>query len=139
MKLTGSCFCRALEYEVNLDSLDDARASLCHCKSCKKAFGTNYGLTAKIPKDSFAYTKGKPKEHKGDNGGGSIVAREFCDNCGSYILEYGEAAKDKFRYITVGSLDDPKALPPKGEFFCKYRAGWMPEIPDIFHKNELKE
>ena len=31
--------------------------------------------------------------------------------------------------MTVGSLDDPEALPPKGEFFCKTRASWMPEIP----------
>lgn len=41
-------------------------------------------------------------------------------------------AKDKFRYIVVGSLDDPEALPPKGEFFCKARASWMPEIPGMF-------
>ena len=39
-----------------------------------------------------------------------------------------EPAKDKFRYITVGSLDDPEALPPKGEFFCKLRDPWMPEV-----------
>lgn len=44
--------------------------------------------------------------------------------------------KDKFRYIVVGSLDDPEALPPKGEFFCKDRVSWMPEVPSkstFFH------
>jgi hypothetical protein len=70
-----------------------------------------------------------------------------------------ENAKDHFRYICVGSLDDPEALPPKGEFFCKARASWMPEISgesfcniiisrplvddltkaDVFHKQEIKE
>jgi hypothetical protein len=55
----------------------------------QKAFGTNYGLTAKIPKDAFKLTAGKPKEHVGDNGSGSLLHREFCDNCGSFILEYG--------------------------------------------------
>lgn len=40
-----------------------------------------------------------------------------------------DAVKDRFRYIVVGSLDDPEALPPKGEFFCKDRASWMPEVP----------
>lgn len=67
-------------------------------------------------------------------------------------------AKDHFRYICVGSLDDPEALPPKGEFFCKTRASWMPEIPgesfqhhdlvylaaglidlDVFHKQEIQQ
>lgn len=54
-----------------------------------------------------------------------------------------------------GTFDEPDKFPPKGEFFCKYRDGWMPEIPgkfyiylmkdwadsfvDLFHKNEIKE
>ncbi|KIW00018.1 uncharacterized protein PV09_08370 [Verruconis gallopava] len=139
MKLTGSCYCRAIEYELNLGSPDDARTSLCHCHNCKKVFGGNYGLTAKVSKDSFHYTKGKPKEHVMDNGSGVNVFREFCDTCGSFILEYGEPVKDKFRYIVWGSLDNPEALPPKGEFFCKERMTWMPEIPNVFHKQEVKE
>ncbi|PGH15206.1 hypothetical protein AJ79_02571 [Helicocarpus griseus UAMH5409] len=126
---TGSCYCRAIQYNLNLSSPDDARTSLCHCRSCKKAFGTNYGLTAKVPKDSVEITQGKTKEHASDNGSGVILHREFCDTCGSFILEYGEPAKEHFRYIVVGTLDDPDALPPKGEFFCKHRASWMPEIP----------
>lgn len=119
MKLTGSCYCRALQYQVDLNSADDARTSLCHCRNCKvrsitvfllsimrslhkrfqcmfvadpvkqKAFGTNYGLTAKIPKDAFQYTQGTPKEHAADNGSGTMLFREFCDYCGSFILEYG--------------------------------------------------
>lgn len=35
MKLTGSCYCRNIKYELNLNSADDARTSLCHCKNCK--------------------------------------------------------------------------------------------------------
>ncbi|KAJ5369487.1 hypothetical protein N7509_014099 [Penicillium cosmopolitanum] len=136
---TGSCVCRKLEYKLSLASPEDARTSLCHCRNCKKAFGTNYGLTTKVPKDSFQYTKGIPKQHAADNGSGVTIYREFCDTCGSFILEYGEMAKEKFRYIAAGSFDDPEALPPKGEFFCKARASWMPEIPDIFHKWEIKE
>ncbi|OKL60685.1 hypothetical protein UA08_03969 [Talaromyces atroroseus] len=137
--LTGSCYCENIKYQVSLSSLDDARTSLCHCINCKKAFGTNYGLTAKMPKDTVKITKGTPKVHSADNGSGMVVNREFCDNCGSFILEYGEAAKDHFRFIVVGSLDDPEALPPKGEFFCKNRASWMPEISNVFHKTEIKE
>lgn len=83
-----------------------------------------------------------------------MLYREFCDTCGSYILEYGvrsflipffflvkcrlylhsplkEPAKPHFRYICVGSLDDAEALPPKGEFFCKSRASWMPQVPGM--------
>ncbi|KAL0254208.1 hypothetical protein I308_101588 [Cryptococcus tetragattii IND107] len=133
--LTGGCSCTALTYRVSLDSLDDARVTLCHCSSCKKAFGGDFGLTAKIPVSSFRYTQGQATEHKTKNG----VKREFCSICGSYILEYGEAAANDFRYIVVGSLDEPAVLPPKGEFFCRNRLDWMPQIPNTFQKQEIKQ
>jgi hypothetical protein len=40
-----------------------------------------------------------------------------------------EAASSEWRYLVVGSLDNTEALSPKGEFFCRDRASWMPEIP----------
>lgn len=46
--LTGRCVCAQLQYSAKLASTDDARTSLCHCSSCKRAFGTNYGLTTKV-------------------------------------------------------------------------------------------
>ncbi|KAL1848540.1 hypothetical protein VTK73DRAFT_10099 [Phialemonium thermophilum] len=135
MDLAGHCVCDRLRYSVHLDSPDEARTSLCHCSSCRRAFGTNYGLTTKVPLAGFRYVKGDPKRFKQDNG----VTREFCDHCGTYICEYGEAVADKSRYILWGTFDEPHKVPPKGEFFCKSRAAWMPEIPKVFHKQEIKE
>jgi hypothetical protein len=48
LDLQGRCVCGSLKYSVNLKSADDARTTLCHCKSCRRAFGTNYGLTTKV-------------------------------------------------------------------------------------------
>ncbi|KAK7541110.1 uncharacterized protein J3D65DRAFT_665840 [Phyllosticta citribraziliensis] len=75
---------------------------------------------AKIPREAFKFTQGKPKEHAADNDSGTAIYRGYCDTCGSFILEYG---------VCVGSLVDPEALPPKGEFFCKNRANRMPQMP----------
>jgi hypothetical protein len=83
--MQGRCVCNKLQYSLNLDSPDNARTTLCHCHSCRRAFGTNYGLTAKIPLDAFKYESGTPKKYKQGNG----VTREFCDNCGAFICEYG--------------------------------------------------
>ncbi|KAF2276358.1 uncharacterized protein EI97DRAFT_433199 [Westerdykella ornata] len=139
--LTGSCYCRNLTFQMHLDSKDDARTSLCHCKNCKKAFGGAFGLTTKVPLKGFRYAQGsgEPTVHVGDNGSGTNLYREFCPKCGSYICEYGEQAKSDFRYIATGALDDPSAVPPKGEFFCSLREGWMPEVPNVFHKQKIKE
>ncbi|KAK4174391.1 Mss4-like protein [Triangularia setosa] len=141
INLKGSCTCKALQYDLSLPSLGDARTTLCHCRSCRRAFGTNYGLTAKVASDAFRYNKtdgntlATLKKYKQKNG----VTREFCGNCGVFICEYGEEAAEKFRYVMWGSLDEPEKIPPKGEFFCKERASWMPEISGVFHKHEIKE
>jgi hypothetical protein len=86
--LTGTCFCGNLKYQLHLKSKDDARTSLCHCSSCKKAFGGAFGLTIKVPLEAFRYREGKPTLHMGNNGGPKLY-REFCHRCGSYICEYG--------------------------------------------------
>ncbi|KAK3169544.1 hypothetical protein OEA41_008928 [Lepraria neglecta] len=136
----GGCYCGELKYTVDI-SPDDARTSLCHCKNCKKFFGTAFGLTTKVPISSFSYTSDskKPTIHEADNGSGTMLHREFCPTCGSGILEVGEPAMKDFRYIMTGTLDHPGDLPPKGEFFCRRREKWMPEVPGIFHKQEIKE
>ncbi|KAH6880376.1 glutathione-dependent formaldehyde-activating enzyme [Thelonectria olida] len=131
----GSCLCGKLRYSIPSEHAEHARTSLCHCMYCRKAFGTNYGLTTKVPVDGFKYDNGSPRLFRQDNG----VIREFCEDCGVFICEYGEQAADKFRYILWGTFDEPEQFPPKGEFFCKSRVQWMPEIPHVFHKAEIKE
>jgi hypothetical protein len=54
----------------------------------QKFFGTNYGLTTKIPASSFTIIEGDPKVHEADNGSGRLLHREFCEICGGGILEY---------------------------------------------------
>jgi len=140
--LSGGCYCGKVRYELSLASKDEARTSLCHCGNCKKAFGGVFGVTVKVPLAGFRYLGGGEegvKIHVQDNGSGTNLYREFCPTCGSYISEYGEQAKPHFRYLALGSLDDPEALPPKGEFFCCQRVPWLPEIPDVFRKQRIKE
>ncbi|EIT75047.1 Mss4-like protein [Aspergillus flavus] len=125
----GSCYCRDIEYELSLASPDDARTSLCHCKSCKKAFGTNYGLTAKIPKDALRLIKGAPKEHVADNGSGSLIHREFCSNCGSFICEYGVGIYDT---IPAGCDANARRMPSRISSATYALGPWM--IPKRCHQ-----
>jgi hypothetical protein len=106
----------------------------------QKFTGGNYGITTKVLRSSFHYTTGSPKQHEADNGTGVTLHRDFCGTCGSGILEYGENAGD-FIYVFYGSFDDPAQLRrgPKGEFFTRYRAEWMPPVPNTFQKREIRE
>jgi hypothetical protein len=40
-----------------------------------------------------------------------------------------EQAKEHFRSIALGSLDDSATFEPKGEFHCSQKEVWLPEIP----------
>jgi len=125
---------------MTLDSADAGRTSICHCRNCRKWFGAPFGITTKIPKSALSITSGKPVVHVSDNGSGASLHREFCGTCGSGILEFGGNAGDN-TYITYGTLDEQGLddLGPKGEFYCKYRRSWLPEIPGTFQKKEIKE
>ncbi|BGO91090.1 hypothetical protein NBRC10512_005818 [Rhodotorula toruloides] len=135
------CYCRAIRYEVNVDSPDDLRTSLCHCKNCKKFTGGPYGVTTKLPLQSFKITVGEPASHSADNGSGSLLHRLFCKTCGGPIAEWGDAAKDTQRYIFTGTFDDieQEGLRPKGEFFTSRRAGWLVPVEGCFQKKEIKD
>jgi hypothetical protein len=64
------------------------------------------------------------------------VNREFCGECGSFICDYGDAAADHFRYIVLGSIDEPgvndEIFGPKGEFFREQKMKWMPDVPSEY-------
>ncbi|KAI0014254.1 Mss4-like protein [Xylariaceae sp. FL0662B] len=137
--LPGGCYCGAVRYTITLnDPESEARTSICHCRSCKKFTGCNYGITTKIPKSSFQITQGRDhvKVHEADNG----LHREFCGTCGGSLLEYGANAGDNI-YVFYGTLEDHARgqVEPKGEFFCKLRDPWMPEIQGLFQKQEIKQ
>ena len=69
-----------------------------------------------VPLSAFKYDRGHPKIYKHDTG----VTREFCDNCGTFICEYGVRTKRapalcmKWRQWTaeanIKSLPSPQLL-----------------------------
>ncbi|PPQ78447.1 hypothetical protein CVT26_005162 [Gymnopilus dilepis] len=135
----GSCYCGSVNWKISLNDLSEGRTSLCHCHNCKKFFGTNYGLTTKVPWSSYSLQpkSAKPTVHVSDNSG-SKLTREFCGTCGSGIREWGEAAEGKYTYVCYGGLDDDgrRDLPPKAEFFVGQREPWCQDIlgEDVFRK-----
>ncbi|KAH6642135.1 Mss4-like protein [Boeremia exigua] len=126
---TGGCHCKKVTYTVRLACKSEARTTICHCESCKKTFGGVFGVTVKIPLTGLKMTDGKTVVYKSDNGSGTYSYREFCNECGSTICTYEEQAKGHFRLMALGSLDDPAAFEPTGEFYCSQREVWLPEVP----------
>ncbi|KAI0161863.1 Mss4-like protein [Hypoxylon sp. FL1284] len=141
--LPGGCYCGAIRYTITLSDPDsEARTSICHCGNCKKFTGGEHGITTKIPRSAFEVTSGRDqvRVHEADNGSGVILHREFCGMCGGPLLEYGANAGDNI-YVFWGTMEDHARgqVEPKGEFFCKLRDPWMPEVEGLFQKQEIKQ
>ncbi|KAI1346435.1 hypothetical protein F5Y01DRAFT_319725 [Xylaria sp. FL0043] len=139
--LPGGCYCGAIRYTITLaDPATEARTSICHCGNCKRFTGCNYGIHDQGPAVGVRAGGGQRAARARARGGQrqrrEAASRVLRDVRGQFV---GENAGDNI-YVFYGTMDDHARgqVEPKGEFFCKLRDPWMPEIQGLFHKEEIK-
>jgi hypothetical protein len=112
---SGGCQCGAVRFHF---AGIPAKAGICHCRMCQKAFGSWGAALISLPADGLAWTRGAATEFRSS----AIVARGFCAACGTplYMREDGDANCE----IAIGALDHPAAIPAMTE-----QAGIESELP----------
>jgi hypothetical protein len=112
---SGGCQCGAVRF--HFEGVP-AKAGICHCRMCQKAFGSWGAALISLPAVGFKWARGKPEEFRSS----AIVARGFCAACGTplYMREDGDVNYE----IAIGALDEPSAIPPMTE-----QAGIESELP----------
>ena len=73
--LNGSCFCKAVRYQV--DSLD---MPISHCDSCRKVHAAAFVSTAGVMREHFRWTQGEELLAAFESSPGKF--RRFCSRCG---------------------------------------------------------
>ncbi len=124
-KVTGSCLCGEVRFEVSGSSF--WRAGCC-CTSCTKAAGAPAMVWTGFKRDQFKLLNGKPKLYESSPG----VLRGFCERCGTTLTYERQPAKgaevnarpDEL-YVSSISLDDPAAYPPDEYVWYGERAAWF--------------
>ena len=114
--LTGGCQCGAVRYR--LDAAPNG-ATICHCRMCQKAGGGPFMAFAGVPAPAFILTRGEVTWWKSSE----IADRGFCRDCGT-PLTYRGASSGRVG-ITLGSLDDPEAVPPEGQLGVEAELRWL--------------
>ena len=102
MEIEGGCYCGALRYKAEGDSLFKGQ---CHCRECQYVSGGGPNYVMGLPEAGFSYTSGAPKLFSRsdlDN----PVSREFCGECGTHILARSPGMPGAV-ILKVGTLDDP--------------------------------
>jgi hypothetical protein len=113
----GGCLCGATRYVAQGTP---KVVAFCHCPSCRRSAGAPITAWAMFDIKNFKFEKGEPRTYESSPG----VQRSFCGQCGT-PLTYTADALQGLVDVTVGSLDDPSALPPQLHVWDSKRVPWL--------------
>lgn len=113
----GGCQCGAVRYAFYVSPQN---AHACHCRMCQRAVGGLFAALAGAPKAEFAWTRGEPAFFASSN----VAKRGFCRDCGTPLSFAYDMPEARF-YVTIGSLDDPGAVPIERHYGIEGRYPWV--------------
>ncbi|HEX5184632.1 MAG TPA: GFA family protein [Allosphingosinicella sp.] len=121
-RLEGGCACRTVRYRLNSAPMF---VHCCHCTSCQTETGGAFALNALIESDRVETLSGTPEPMMipSESGLGQQVWR--CPSCRVALWSNYGGAKDKLRFVRVGTLDDPAALPPDIHIYTRSKLPWV--------------
>ena len=122
----GGCACGAVRYRLR-----DAPMFVhcCHCTSCQTETGSAFVLNALIEADRVETIAGAPEPvmTPSESGRGQNVWR--CPDCRVALWSNYGGAADILRFVRIGTLDDPGALPPDVHIYTRSKLPWV-MLPD---------
>ena len=102
----------------------------CHCLDCQRQTGSAFVLNALIETDRIEMLAGEPAAVPvpTDSGGPHDVYR--CRTCQTALWsDYGR--RPGMRFVRVGTLEDPAAIPPDVHIFTRSKQPWVGLPPDV--------
>jgi hypothetical protein len=92
----------------------------CHCTICRRASGAPFVAWFSVPRSQLRWVQGEPTRFSSTAKG----TRSFCARCGTQLTFELEGLADEID-VTICSLDDPDALPPKDHTWTRSRLAWV--------------
>jgi hypothetical protein len=114
--LTGGCLCGAVRYEARGAPY---HRTVCHCSICRRSTGAPMVAWFSVKLADFAFTAGQPSTYRSS----AKAQRGCCPTCGTQLTFKLDAEEEID--VTVGSLDDPEAVPPQDHTFVSSQLSWV--------------
>ena len=126
--LNGGCDCRAIRYRMEIKPLF---VHCCHCRWCQRETGASFALNALIEAERVTPISGEPEivDTLSASGKGQKIAR--CPKCRIAVWSNYSGAGPAFRFVRVGTLDEPDHLPPDIHIFTSSKQPWVVLPPDV--------
>jgi hypothetical protein len=133
----GGCDCRQIRYRMLSKPLF---VHCCHCRWCQRESGASFALNALIESDRVLLSAGSCEmiDTPSNSGRGQKVAR--CPTCRLALWSHYAGAGERFKFVRVGTLDEPDRLPPDIHIFTASKQPWVvlpaniPAVPEYYDR-----
>ena len=118
----GGCACGKVRYRLNREPMF---VHCCHCTSCQTETGSAFAINALIESEQVETLQGAPEPimTPTESGLGQQVWR--CPDCKVALWSNYGGANDIIRFVRVGTLDRPGALPPDIHIYTRSKLPWV--------------
>jgi len=120
MNLTGSCSCGEVKYRLKDKPLF---VHCCHCTICQRQTGTAFVINALIELDRIELISGNPVPTSMPTESGRPHDIYRCPKC--QIAVWSDYGCRPVRFIRVGTLDEPSAVPPDVHIYVRSKVPWV--------------
>ena len=120
-KLSGRCFCGAVQYRV-IGQPDDA--FFCHCESCRRSSGAPVVAWGRVHQNRFEVTQGELSKFASS----PEVTRSRCARCGTEVLYQHEDCSPDLDF-PLATLRTPGDVAPRYHVRAAEKLPWI-EIND---------
>ena len=119
--LEGGCACGAVRYRLASAPMF---VHCCHCRDCQRQTGSAFVLNALIETDRIALLAGAPEPVAVPTDSGRPHDIYRCPACQTALWsDYG--GRPTLRFVRVGTLDEPAALPPDVHIYTRSKLPWV--------------
>jgi hypothetical protein len=120
--MEGGCTCGYIRYHLRGRPLI---VHACHCTWCQRETGTAHALNAVYEADRVTHLKAEPElvDTPSASGKGQKIWR--CPQCEVALWSNYAGSGDKVRFMRVGTLDNPGAMPPDIHIFTSTKQPWV--------------
>ena len=138
--MDGKCTCGSIRYRLLSPPLI---VHCCHCRWCQRESGASFALNAMIETDRVTLLAAQPiiVATPSNSGEGQSVAR--CPGCHVAVWSNYAGSGEKFRFVRVGTLDQPDRLPPDIHIFTASKQPWvvipaaMKSVPEYYDRQTV--
>jgi len=119
--LEGGCACGAVRYRLTSGPMF---VHCCHCRDCQRQTGSAFVINALIETDRITLLAGEPRPVPVPTDSGRPHDVYRCAVCQTAVWsDYGR--RPALRFVRVGTLDDPSALPPDVHIYIRSKLPWV--------------